>query len=134
MGSKENFVWFKFYAFSLTQQTLQGLRPRMADTTQNRPPAAASAQPQPTKVGVMPLFSTWIYRCENGPTHLNAPLEQLARKLMQDERNATRRTNYGGWHYAFDVFELKEAVMTEFHNETEQHVQAFLNHFRPEGR
>ncbi len=28
-----------------------------------------------TKVGVMPLFSTWIYLCENGPKHLNQSLE-----------------------------------------------------------
>lgn len=85
------------------------------------------------KVGVMPLFSTWIYRCENGPTHLNGALEQLAHGLMQDERNAVRRTNDGGWHYAFDLFKLEDAVVSEFRNQMEQHVQAFLNHFRPEG-
>ena len=53
---------------------------------------------------------------------------------MKDDRNSTRRTNYGGWHYAFDLFELKDEVVAEFRNQMEQHVQAFLNHFRPEDR
>src|SRR5260370_7277285 len=53
---------------------------------------------------------------------------------MQDDRNATRRTNCGGWHYAFDFFKLEEPVVEEFRNQMEQHVQAFLNHFRPEER
>ena len=87
-----------------------------------------------SKVGVMPLFSTWVYLCENGPSHLNERLEDLARRLMQDDRNATRRTNCGGWHYAFDFFKLEEPVVEEFRNQMEQHVQAFLNHFRPEER
>ena len=82
----------------------------------------------------MPLFSTWVYICESGPTHLNAGLAGLARKLMQDDRNATQRTNFGGWHYAFDFFELKDPVVTEFHDQMTQHVQGFINHFRPEGR
>jgi len=82
----------------------------------------------------MPLFSTCVYICENGPTHLNAGLAGLARKLMQDDRNATQRTNFGGWHYAFDFFELKDPVVTEFHDQMVQHVQGFINHFRPEGR
>jgi uncharacterized protein (TIGR02466 family) len=87
-----------------------------------------------SKVAVMPLFSTWVYLCENGPRHLNERLEHLARRLMQDDRNATRRTNSGGWHYAFDFFKLEEPVVEEFRNQMEQHVQAFLNHFRPEER
>ena len=86
------------------------------------------------KIGVMPVFSTWIYSCEDGPRHLNERLEQLAQKLMQDDRNGTRRTNAGGWHYAFDLFKLEEPVITEFRHQMEQHVQAFLNHFRPEER
>jgi len=93
-----------------------------------------SGEPPRIKVGVMPLFSTWVYICENGPTHLNAGLAGLARKLMQDDRNATQRTNFGGWHYAFDFFELKDPVVTEFHDQMVQHVQGFINHFRPEGR
>jgi hypothetical protein len=87
-----------------------------------------------SKVAVMPLFSTWVYLCENGPRHLNERLEHLARRLMQDDRNATRRTNSGGWPYAFDFFKLEEPVVEEFRNQMEQHVQAFLNHFRPEER
>src|SRR5436309_10481730 len=102
----------------------------MTDAQQNLPQGPPSTAPG-IKVGVMPLFSTWIYHCQDGPKHLNEPLEELARRLMQDDRNATRRTNYGGWHYAFDVFELKEPVVVEFHDQMAQHVQAFLNHFRP---
>jgi len=104
------------------------------DTAQSSPRAAESPPSPRVKVGILPLFSTWIYQCENGPTHLNAGLEQLANELMQDAKNGTRRTNYGGWHYAFDLFELKEAVVEDFRNQMEQHVQAFLNHFRPEAR
>jgi uncharacterized protein (TIGR02466 family) len=92
------------------------------------------ARMPPVKVGVMPLFSAWLYRCEDGPTHLNPDLEHLAHRLMQDERNAVRRTNVGGWHYAFDLFELEDAVVREFRDQMEQHVQAFLNHFRPADR
>ena len=66
--------------------------------------------------------------------HLNEPLEELANRLMADERNSIRRTNAGGWHYAFDLFDLKESVVTEFHRLMQQHVQAFLNHFRPAER
>jgi uncharacterized protein (TIGR02466 family) len=88
----------------------------------------------PTKVGILPIFSTWIYQCENGPLHLNADLEALTYKLMSDSKNATRRTNFGGWHYAFDLFELDEPVIRDFRNHMEQHVQAFLNHFRSEER
>jgi uncharacterized protein (TIGR02466 family) len=88
------------------------------------------ADAAPIKVGIMPLFSTWIYRCENGPRHLHAELEELTRKLMKDERNATHRTNAGGWHYAYDIFDLKNSVVRSFQEVMEQHVQAFLNHFR----
>ena len=93
-------------------------------------PSAAQA----TKVGIIPLFSSWIYRCESGPVHLNPKLEALAHKLMEDDRNATRRTNFGGWHYAFDLFELDDPTVREFRNVMAQHIQAFLNHFRPEER
>ncbi|TAL03483.1 MAG: hypothetical protein EPO07_06200 [Verrucomicrobia bacterium] len=95
--------------------------------------ASATTAP-PIKVGVKPLFSTWIYLCENGPIHLNDRLEELAHRLMQDDRNATRRTNAGGWHYAFDLFKLDEPLVAEFRNQMEQHVRAFLNHFRPPER
>ena len=70
----------------------------------------------------MPLFSTWIYQCEDGPRHLNQRLERLAHRLMRDDRNATRRTNYGGWHYAFDLFELKDSVVSDFRNQMEQKI------------
>jgi len=100
---------------------------------QSHSPDASSAQAPRTKVGVMPLFSTWIYLCKDGPIHLNERLEQLTRRLMEDDGNAMRRTNYGGWHYAFDLFDLEEPVVREFHKQMEQHVQTFLNHFRPEG-
>src|SRR5439155_5310058 len=105
----------------------------MAEPQQNRP-ASAPSEPQRVKVGVMPVFSTWIYQCEDGPRHLNPRLERLAHKLIQDDRNATRRTNYGGWHYAFDIFELNDPVVAEFHNHMTQHVRALLNHFRAEDR
>ena len=103
-------------------------------TQHDRPTAVLSGNGQRIKVGVMPLFSTWVYLCEDGPRYLNAELEQLAYRLMQVPRNASVRTNCGGWHYAFDVFKLDEAVVAAFREEMEQHVQAFLNHFRPEGR
>jgi uncharacterized protein (TIGR02466 family) len=102
--------------------------------TEAVPPSAPSADAKRTKVGIMPVFSTWIYHCQDGPRHLNEKLEQLARNLMQDDRNATRRTNYGGWHYAFDLFELNDPVVAEFVNHMTQHVQAYLNHFRAEGK
>jgi len=106
----------------------------MTDTKQQSTAGSESNPPPRTKVGILPVFSTWIYQCDNGPVHLNADLEQLARNLMADSKNATRRTNAGGWHYAFDLFELKEPVVEEFRNHMEQHVQGFLNHFRPETR
>jgi uncharacterized protein (TIGR02466 family) len=94
---------------------------------------SASTVPSPrAKVGVMPLFSTWIYLCRDGPVHLNERLEELTDRLRQDVRNNVKRTNAGGWHYAFDLFELKEPVVDEFRDQMELHVQTFLNHFRPE--
>ena len=97
-------------------------------------PGAILPSARQVKAGVMPLFSTWIYLCrETGSIRLNERLEELTRRLLQDDRNAARRTNSGGWHYAFDLFELNEPVIAEFRNEMEQHVQTFLNHFRPEG-
>jgi hypothetical protein len=77
------------------------------------------------KIGVMPVFSTWIYSCEDGPRRLNERLEQLAQRLMQDDRNATRRTNAGGWHYSFDLFKLEEPVITQFLHKMEQHVPRY---------
>src|SRR5215467_6532072 len=101
----------------------------MTSTTET-PTITEPTQPPRIKVGILPLFSTWIYQCDNGPIHLNQPLEDLAATLRKDPQNATRRTNFGGWHYAFDFFELKEPIVDEFRNIMEQHVQAFLNHFR----
>lgn len=106
----------------------------MNATNQQSPPAAAATPKPQTKVGVMPLFSTWIYLCHDGPIHLNEGLEQLTGRLREDERNAARRTNHGGWHYAFDLFESKEPVVARFREQMEHHIQAYLNHFRPEGR
>jgi len=96
--------------------------------------SASCGEAQTIKVGVMPLFSTWIYLCEEGPRHLNERLEQLTRQLMRDNRNGTCRTNDGGWHYAFDLFQLEEPVVTEFRDQMVQHVEAFLNYFRPKDR
>src|SRR5262245_60032041 len=96
--------------------------------------SAGAATSSPIKVGVMPLFSTWIYLCEDGPRHLNDGMEQLTRRLMREDRNASVRSNCGGWHYAFDLFELQEPVVAEFREEMEEHVGAFLNHFRPQAR
>ncbi len=107
----------------------------MAEAKQlNGPTDALPTGAQRIKVGVMPLFSTWIYLCEHGPHHLNEELERLAHRLMQDQRNACRRTNCGGWHYAADLFKLEEPVIAELREEMEQHVQAFLNYFRPASR
>lgn len=80
----------------------------------------------------MPMFSTWIYQCSDGPVHLNQQLEQLTNRLREDERNAAQRTNAGGWHYAHDLFELPAPVVAAFRGQMELHVQIFLNHFRPE--
>ena len=101
-----------------------------ATLEQSRGASAFSGNGQRAKVGVMPLFSTWIWLCENGPTHLNADLEELAHQLMEDPSNASVRTNSGGWHYAFDLFKLTEPVVAQFREEMEEHVQAFLNYFR----
>ncbi len=107
----------------------------MTTVVEQQPPAAAPPEAPPAiKVSVMPLYSTWIYLCKNGPAQVNDQLEELAHRLMADDRNATRRTNCGGWHYAFDLFELKEPLVAEFVRQMEQHVQAYLNHFRPECR
>src|SRR5258706_1098673 len=100
--------------------------PTLRENTSIEVPKAAAV-----KVGIMPLFSTWVYRCEQGPVHLNAGLEELTGRLRTGKQNAIQRTNAGGWHYAFDVFEVDEPVVKEFHAVMEQHVQGFLNHFRP---
>src|SRR6266516_4906953 len=104
----------------------------MAETEQlTSTPGVPSGNGQLVKAGVMPLFSTWVYLCEDGPRHLNAGLEQLAHRLMQEPGSAGRRSNHGGWHYAFDLFEREEPVVADFRDQMEQHVQAFLNSFRP---
>src|SRR5262245_59315187 len=57
----------------------------------NQPDHPTGAPPQggpPARAAVMPLFSTWIYLCEDGPSHLNAEPEQLAHRLMEDHPNA----------------------------------------------
>jgi uncharacterized protein (TIGR02466 family) len=86
------------------------------------------------EVGLVRLFPTWVYDCADGPAHLNDDLERLTRRLMEDPANATRRTNDGGWHYGSDLFERKEPVVAEFRACMEEHVQAYLNHFRPPER
>ena len=109
--------------------------PQMSEAAQQTSsPVAPAGGGQRAKVGIMPVFSTWIYHCQDGPKHLNERLEELTQRLRLDPRNGTQRTNTGGWHYAFDLFELKEPVVAEFHNRMTQHVQAFLNHFRLEER
>src|SRR5262245_20028894 len=106
----------------------------VGQTQTNGSTAASTGNGQPIKAGVMPLFSTWIYLCEHGPEHLNDDLERLAHRLMRQDHNAGRRTNCGGWHYAFDLFDLEEPVVAQFRDQMEQHVQAFLNSFLPEAR
>jgi uncharacterized protein (TIGR02466 family) len=106
----------------------------MSTQNQQNVPASAFAEGVPRiKVSLTPLFATWVYLCEGGPKHLNQSLEELAHRLMEDNSNATQRTNQGGWHYAFDLFKLEEPAVAEFRKQMEQHVQAFLNHFRLEG-
>src|SRR5262249_33651247 len=95
---------------------------------------ASAGNSEPIKVGVVPLFSTWIWLCEDGPRHLNEGLEELAHRLLEDEGNGSVRTNCGGWHYAFDLFKLTEPLVAQFREEMQQHVQAFLNYFRPPAR
>jgi uncharacterized protein (TIGR02466 family) len=97
-------------------------------------PGVPSGNGQVVKAGVMPLFSTWVYLCEDGPRHLNEGLEQLAYRLMQEPGSAIRRSNHGGWHYASNLFERQEPVVADFRDQVEQHVQAFLNSFRPADR
>ena len=106
----------------------------MAEQTQSNASKTGPAEAGRIKVGIMPLFSTWVYRCETGPTHLNPKLEKLAHKLMKVSRNSTQRTNAGGWHYAFDLFELDDPAVKEFYGVMTQHVQGFINHFRPPER
>src|SRR5262245_36482671 len=105
----------------------------MAEPAQQSRPADAPPSPR-IKVGVVPLFSTWVYLCEEGPGHLNEGLERLAHDLMQDPRNASLRTNCGGWHYALDLLEREQPVVAEFREEMAEHVQAFLNDFRTQAR
>jgi uncharacterized protein (TIGR02466 family) len=104
------------------------------DPTPDTLEASKPAPAQAIKAGIIPLFSTWVYRCEQGPKHLNDGLEQLTERLMEDSRNGTRRTNQGGWHYAFDLFALDEPVVAEFREQMTVHVQAYLNQLRPAER
>jgi uncharacterized protein (TIGR02466 family) len=84
----------------------------------------------PIRVGVVPVFSTWIYECIDWPVPLLRGLERLTHELMLDEKNATTRTNQGGWHYAFDLFQLTSPLVAQLRARMEQHVQAFLDHVR----
>jgi uncharacterized protein (TIGR02466 family) len=106
----------------------------LAEVEHNGVADGISIGAKPVRAGVMPLFSTWIWLCEEGPSYLNQALEDLAHRLVRDDRFASVRTNCGGWHYGCDLFKLNEPVVTEFQDEMEKHVQAFLNHFRPEAR
>ncbi len=106
----------------------------MAENQEKALPTAPPGAPQRIKIGMTPLFSTWIYVCQDGPIHLNHRLELLTRRLKKDDRNAIKRTNYGGWHYAFDLLALTDEVIAEFRNQMVQHVQSYLNHFRPADR
>jgi uncharacterized protein (TIGR02466 family) len=106
----------------------------MAETPQTPATATPSSLPPKVKAGLTPLFPSWIYVCDDGPRQLNAGLVELTQRLMKEERNATQRTNFGGWHYAFDLFGLKDPVVGEFHEVMAQHVQGFINHFRPAER
>jgi uncharacterized protein (TIGR02466 family) len=111
-----------------------GRRDHMATQMQQNSHTIAGSGTARVQAGVMPLFSTWIYLCQEGPRHLNERLEQLAHRLMENDHNAGQRTNYGGWHYAFDLFKLEEPIVTEFRDHMRQHVQGFLDHFRPEAK
>src|SRR5258708_9292627 len=114
-------------------RTQEPLAYMITETTQSATAVQnGSGSNRRVKAGVMPLFSTFIYRCENGPAHLNEELERLAGQLMETDGNAARRTNFGGWHYAYDLFELKEPVVALFQHQMKQHVRAFLNFFRTE--
>jgi len=106
----------------------------MSTQNQQNGPASTLAEGVPRiRVSLTPMFATWVYLCEDGPKHMNQRLEELAHQLMLDNSNAIQRTNHGGWHYAFDLFKVEEPVVAEFRDQMEQHVQAFLNHFRPDG-
>ena len=96
--------------------------------------AVAAEAARPIKIGLVPLFATWIYHCEEGPKHLNRELERLTLRLMLNHENGARRSNAGGWHYAFDFFKLNEPVVAEFRAVMKEHVQAYLNHFRSQNR
>jgi uncharacterized protein (TIGR02466 family) len=103
--------------------------------TNQEPNAPASPGGAPAiKVSLMPLFTTHIYICSEGPKHLNQGIIDLAHRLMQDDKNNVHRTNAGGWHYAFDFFKIDDPVVGEFRNVMEQHVQGFINHFREPAR
>src|SRR5213593_3538488 len=79
----------------------------MSVENQQNGPVSTLAEGAPrTKVSLTPLFTTWVYVCPDGPKHLNPRLEELAHRLMQEDSNAITRTNRGGWHYAFDIFNL----------------------------
>jgi uncharacterized protein (TIGR02466 family) len=97
-------------------------------------PVAPAAEDAVVRVELLRLFPTWVYSCARGPVHLHEGLERLARRLMEDPRHGTRRTNVGGWHSAGDLFERAEPVVAEFRDQMRAHVQAYLNHFRPEER
>ena len=51
----------------------------MTAMDQREPPADARIGEGASriKVNMMPMFSTWIYQCREGPTHLHALLEEL---------------------------------------------------------
>ena len=83
---------------------------------------------------IAPLFPSWIYVSNSGPGHLNSRLERLAHRLMREPENSVVRSNNGGWHYRYDLFELDSQVVREFRAEMERHVRAFLTHFRRPGK
>ena len=85
------------------------------------------------ELNVRSLFSTWI-GFTTGPVQMNEALEGLAHELMADPRNASVRTNAGGWHYAFDLFALRRPLVDDLREELSWRVQAYLNQFRPDER
>src|SRR3989442_15427822 len=91
-----------------------------AENQQNGPVSTLAEGAPRTKVSLTPLFTTWVYVCPDGPKHLNPRLEELAHRLMQEDSNAITRTNRGGWHYAFDIFNLEEPVVAEFRHQMER--------------
>src|SRR5205809_14006 len=72
--------------------TIQESETNMNSSTQTDRSVSPQSDKPAVKVGILPLFSSWVYRCENGPIHLNAQLEALAHQLMEDDHNATKRT------------------------------------------